>query len=133
MKINRYLFTILAIFFLTLTFTYIRVSMQTVPHEKDLKEAYKKANTGRSLQYIKVMDYRLQKGTAAVFAVETVTGKTQYETGRMLKFTRSEKAGGTWQLDKKSDTPFWDSSKNSGNKFTFPPFIGKDISILLKK
>ncbi|MCE1248873.1 MAG: hypothetical protein LWY06_19720 [Firmicutes bacterium] len=136
MKVSRYLFAILVIFFLTLAFAYTRVGTQTFRYEKDLKEAYKRAGTGRNLQYLKVMDYKVQSGTASVFAVESTEGseanQPSYETGRMMKFIKDEKTG-IWRTDKKTDTVFWDSRKNSGNQFTFPPFTGKDITILLKK
>lgn len=143
MKINRYLLTANVIFFIFLAVTAGRINVLTKTKENEFKEAYKNLNTGGTLEYLKVMEYTKGEAEdlALVFYVENLTmnsddeegnGSSVWQIGRMVKMIE-DKNRGDWFPVPDGDEIYWDSNEKKGNRFTFPPYVGKDISILLTK
>lgn len=139
MKINRYLAILNIVFLLAFFMSMMRIEIQSRAKEKMFETAYKNLKTGGKLDYLKVMEMRSADGKAKIFFVETLgTGAeksgepAEYQVGRLVSMVQDNR-NGDWFPIAGENKVFWDDRNLKGNKFTFPPFTGRDKLILLKK
>jgi len=140
MSANKYLIIPNIIIIILCAIFYILTDMRTSLYEKTLEDAYNKGKIGGKLDYLKIMDLNAKVSKAKVFMVENMptqkNGKKNfnntYQVGRMMEF-RQDKKTNIWHPKPATIELYWSDRKNKGNKFTFPPYIGKDWKILLKR
>ncbi len=128
MDINRKLFFILLVFAVALLVSYTLVWYNTQRHKKKFLFYKAKLSKYGKVDSIHVMKYSGKQ--ADVFFVVTLTKKGgKFQQGRMVKF-RYNKWRQRWEAV--SSQVMWDDRKKKGNKFPWPPYIGRDKTILLK-
>lgn len=139
MRANKYLIIPNIIIIILCVIFYILTDMRTSLFKKSLRDAYNKGRIGGKLEYLKIMDLK-SNGKAEVFMVENMQivengrknfNKT-YQVGRMMEF-RQDKSTNVWHSKPGTIKLYWSDRKKKGNQFTFPPYIGKDWTILLKR
>lgn len=142
MTANKYLLIITICILLIYGMSNMLISSRTGSGNKEsFEKAYKWVNmkTGGELAYLKVMGIKSSTGTADVFIVENLPVKIDgkrteqtYQAGRMVPFIRDDKTD-TWKPDWENQKLYWNDQRNKDNKFTFPPFIGRDKLVLFKQ
>ena len=142
MKANKYLLILNICILLIFGLSNVIISSRTSANKEYFEKGYKfvKSKTGGELDYLKVMEYSPSKGEAKIFIVEnlpTIEGgrknfDVKYQAGRLVPFVRDDMTD-TWKPDWENQKLYWKDLSKTGNKFTFPPFIGKDKMILFKQ
>lgn len=141
MKTNKYLLILTVCILLIYGLSNMIISSRTTGNKEYFEKGYKwvKLKTGGELAYLKIMEYKPSAGTAQVFIVEDlplkVNGKKTdetYQAGRMVPFIRDDKTD-TWKPEWDNQKLYWNDRRNKDNKFTFPPFIGRDKLVLFKQ
>ncbi|MCD4784076.1 MAG: hypothetical protein K8T10_09670 [Candidatus Eremiobacteraeota bacterium] len=140
MRANKYLIIPNIIIIIICVTFYILNDMRTGLYEKALGDAYVRGRIGGTLDYLKIMDLDANVGKAKVFMVENMptveNGKKNfnktYQVGRMMEFRQNLKTN-EWHSKSGTIKPYWSDRKKKGNEFTFPLYIGKDWTIVLKR
>lgn len=131
-KINKYLlgFHLILIFFCIVIYTVN--ALTTGAYKIRFMEAYNRADPNAKLEYMQVVKISSYSGKAKVFFIETKKdddGKS-YQIGKTVDFIY-EPIFENWHY--RRSKIYWDDRRDRGNKFTFPPYIGRDKLILLKR
>lgn len=134
MTINKQLAGILIVFFLMMLFANFLDSYRTKLYQDVFMEKHEEIPDAGKVDTLRVTYLNKAKGEAKVFYVETLTDEdgSKYQVGRMVPFEYIPEEN-DWNPLKKRQKIMWDDRRKKGNTFTFPPYIGRDKSILLKR
>jgi len=131
MQVNKYFFAILLSFFIAIVITSLADAYRTKAWQTYFYDAHARTYPKIKVDEIHVKKIYDEQKTAEVLFIETAFSKGRpYQRGRLATIKLMDKEEG-WRII--NSTLLWDDRKTKGNKFTFPPYIGRDKTILLKR